>query len=452
MPAATYENETLYGLRRAQLSILSFFSNFCETNDLNWFMCYGSLLGAVRHGGYIPWDDDLDVGMLREDYDRMIDLLSGTPNDDFELLHVAKNSDYHLSFAKIQMKRTLYQEERLVDEEVTEGIYMDIFVFDYIPDDEVQALKFRKRTAFWQMIFAAMMIETPQISAHGDVETKKKQWKLIHDFARITHFPKHLIYKLFDIKRKKYSKHPTTMAADIKGSSEAIFKADLLTDTIEWYFEGVKVRIPKDYITVLTQIYGPGYKNIPSVENRRNHNIVELDFGDWTKRLEAEWIDQASVSGVNDFVTGMKTGSETVAGTADGTVDDGHPGRTILYHYNICGFINHGEEMISKLRFVINAASCKEGLTLILAPSVCLQEELAAIDGALLEDYRAVTGDFTMHGGTVLPIEEIRTGTCIESLADVIDAYYGDYTSMVEVFIQKGIPAMLQDYGIYEEI
>jgi LPS biosynthesis protein len=90
--------EDIQELRSIQMGILNEVHRFCETQGITYFLSSGSLLGAVRHGGYIPWDDDIDIYMPRKDYERL--LREFKDNEQFKLLNPAKEPHYYYTFAK----------------------------------------------------------------------------------------------------------------------------------------------------------------------------------------------------------------------------------------------------------------------------------------------------------------------------------------------------------------
>lgn len=98
MKLKKYDDETLKHIHDVELMILKDFIKFCEENDLTYFMYAGSLLGAIRHKGFIPWDDDLDVVMLRDEFEKFKRLYSS--NEKYELLSIESEENYPYLFAK----------------------------------------------------------------------------------------------------------------------------------------------------------------------------------------------------------------------------------------------------------------------------------------------------------------------------------------------------------------
>ncbi|MBP5561248.1 MAG: LicD family protein [Muribaculaceae bacterium] len=123
---------TVAELRQVQMGILDTVAQFCDTHGLVYFLSSGTLLGAVRHGGYIPWDDDIDLYMPRESYDRFLDSFhddSGT----YAVLQPGADKRYYYTFAKVVDTRTTLIEDEVSGYEI--GIYIDIFPVDGAPED-----------------------------------------------------------------------------------------------------------------------------------------------------------------------------------------------------------------------------------------------------------------------------------------------------------------------------
>lgn len=117
-------------LREKQMQILDYVAQFCDEHGIRYIIEGGTMLGAIRHGGYIPWDDDIDVGMLREDYQRFIELFSQEAKDGYVFACSETTEGWHLPFGKVMDTNTL-----LVQDGHNLGINIDIFPYDDAPED-----------------------------------------------------------------------------------------------------------------------------------------------------------------------------------------------------------------------------------------------------------------------------------------------------------------------------
>ena len=113
MKYTEYDDKTLKHLQSLELMILKDFIKFCEKNNLTYYIYAGSMLGAIRHNGFIPWDDDLDVVMFRDDYERFKKVFLASPNEKYKLLSSETEDDYFHTLSKLMLKDTLFEENGL---------------------------------------------------------------------------------------------------------------------------------------------------------------------------------------------------------------------------------------------------------------------------------------------------------------------------------------------------
>lgn len=144
--------DVLRKLQLTQLEILKVFDRFCREHDLKYSLYAGSLLGAVRHKGFIPWDDDLDVCMPRADYDRFIDLWTKDPVAGFVLQNKENSRCFDQSFTKLRKDHTTFlQNKREIGNHHT-GIFLDVFPMDRIPNGKWNRAVFRMRCMVYQLM------------------------------------------------------------------------------------------------------------------------------------------------------------------------------------------------------------------------------------------------------------------------------------------------------------
>ena len=105
-----YDEETLKHLQKVQLMMLKYFMKVCEEHDLDYFIYAGSLIGAVRHGGFIPWDDDVDVIMFRKDFEKLSKILETEIDEKYWFINVLNEETYHYTWGRLLLKNTLLKE------------------------------------------------------------------------------------------------------------------------------------------------------------------------------------------------------------------------------------------------------------------------------------------------------------------------------------------------------
>lgn len=118
--------------KQTELSILSYIDSVCKKYQIRYYLAYGTLLGAIRHKGFIPWDDDIDIYMPRKDYDVFIKLMAGNEDSHYRVLSIYNNSDYYYEFAKVVDSRTRLETKNIKKIEF-EGVWVDIFPLDDAP-------------------------------------------------------------------------------------------------------------------------------------------------------------------------------------------------------------------------------------------------------------------------------------------------------------------------------
>ena len=129
-------------IQKVDLLLLQEFDRICRKLDIGYFICGGSMLGYVRHGGFIPWDDDIDVGLLRADYDRFLAEGGKELSDRFFLQTRESDPEIPYLFSKIRMNDTEYITEYNENRNFHKGICLDLFPFDFLPDDEQEQKNF----------------------------------------------------------------------------------------------------------------------------------------------------------------------------------------------------------------------------------------------------------------------------------------------------------------------
>ena len=146
------DDSVLRRLQLTMLEILKVFDSFCREHDLKYSLYAGSLLGAVRHKGFIPWDDDLDVCMSRDDYNRFLELWEQCPVDGYILQNKDNSKYFDQSFTKIRKDHTTFlQEEWQVGNHHT-GIFLDVFPIDRTPDSRVKRFIFKWHCMKYQLL------------------------------------------------------------------------------------------------------------------------------------------------------------------------------------------------------------------------------------------------------------------------------------------------------------
>ncbi len=132
-------------IKEIELDILKYVAKFCDTHKLRYYLMFGTLIGAIRHKGFIPWDDDIDIAMPREDYLKFIELIKIDPNSQYKLISCNNISGYDVPLAKVVDTRTVLIQNGAIGNVKDLGVYIDVFIIDKLPDNLNERMRFLKK-------------------------------------------------------------------------------------------------------------------------------------------------------------------------------------------------------------------------------------------------------------------------------------------------------------------
>ena len=238
--------------------MLKRFDEICSENGIKYCAAGGTMLGAIRHKGFIPWDDDIDINMLREDYEKLLKL--EFEDENYKISHYSYTDNYFYSFAKMIDKRTLIDEPHRSEKDM--GVYIDIFPVDYVGDYEKEApenvKKAWKNSKFWEHLGSDIKFNK---SASPKYFAKLIFRGAVYPFRK--KLLKHFDYAFADIPESEYC---ANLQLGTYGMREC-FKSDLWNDLIYYDFENTRVLGFRDYDSYLSALYGD-YMTPPPEDKR----------------------------------------------------------------------------------------------------------------------------------------------------------------------------------------
>ena len=264
--------EQIEKLKLIEIELLRCFIGVCEKLEINYFVIGGTLLGAVRHKGFIPWDDDIDVGLKREDFELFRKKAPELLNDYIFMQDIYTDKNVPISFIKLRDNRHLFLEKAVSTFAINQGVYIDVFPLDYYPESKIKQLYFNiKNNIYIQRV----NLEFP------DIIKSHTRSRRVYDRLLKFIFPdyrKVVAYR--DGLYKKQSKQATKYICNYCGAwgKREIVPSFYFDRYIYLDFEDLKVKAPKDFDNYLKHIYGE-YMMLPP-ENKRvpHHEVIEVDL------------------------------------------------------------------------------------------------------------------------------------------------------------------------------
>lgn len=270
--------EDARGLKEVQLELLAELDRVCRLHDLPYFALYGTLLGAVRHQGFIPWDDDLDIGMLRDDYERLAQVIDQDLGDAYFFQTLDSDPHYGYGFGKLRKNGTRCVDLDSYGSRQHNGVYIDVFPLDAKPTG--RWAQFEQKTLRYG-IFLMLYLKARYLAIEGASPLTRLGRALSRGGVRL--IPRRLLVAL-----TRYYTRLGRAASPAKYVS--LFGAYFYDhDTIDarWIlplgelpFEDTTIPVPADPDGYLTQLYGDYLQLPPADQQVGRHEIVELTLGE----------------------------------------------------------------------------------------------------------------------------------------------------------------------------
>ena len=260
-------------LRKIQIEILDNIDDFCKKNNIKYWIDCGTLLGAIRHKGFIPWDDDIDIGMLREDYDKFL-MLYNKNNTRYKLTALELDKHYYFQFGKvIDTETVLYEPDEKTG--IKTSVYVDVFVYDNAPDDDKKLTKMFNKRDFYNKFRIAQL----QPNLYDKSSIRKRIMRFFLNIY-LKFLPKNYYTKKIINNSRKYINKESKRVGNFTSFTRVAVDKKVFSSFILVTFENKKYPAPIGYKDWLKAFYGDYMKLPPKEKQISNHKFVAYYKGE----------------------------------------------------------------------------------------------------------------------------------------------------------------------------
>ncbi len=274
--------EEIKSLQEKSLEILLYFKDFCEKHNLLFYLCGGCCIGAIRNKGFIPWDDDIDVFMPREDFERLAVLWPKYADTDrYSFCRTNKEVNYHHAAASIRDNNTTFIMRHSKDDDINHGLILDIIPLDGCPDSKIKRLK--------QMFFAMAF---SLFNAQRLPDNQGKFLRILSKILLSIFRSKNLRYFIWKYSEKQMTKYKIK---DCKYITELVtgfrymknkYPKHIFEKAVYKEFEGYEMPVPVGYDTYLKMAFGDYMKLPPEEQRRPKHDTVYINLKESYKKFK----------------------------------------------------------------------------------------------------------------------------------------------------------------------
>ena len=277
-----YEPEVLKRLQNECLSILDDFIRICEDYHLEYFGIAGTGIGAIRHHGFIPWDDDIDIAMPRKDFEKLIKIVEKKMSDRYLILNAKNDPKYPLMTTRLVKKGTVFIEEVMKDVDCPFGIFLDLYVLDNVADNPVLCQLQSWTAWFWSKLMILRSIPRPTLQQRGI--KAKLIWMvcgLVHRGMKLLHVSPEWLRDCCEAECRRYNKKKTNRMAFLPDTSPYWNVVDkrYYHPLKKLEFEGRMLNFPNNIEDMLTRMYGD-FMQLPPEDKRKTHYPYRLEFSE----------------------------------------------------------------------------------------------------------------------------------------------------------------------------
>lgn len=275
-----YDHEVLKRLQGAELKILLKVDEVCKKHHIPYFVDSGTALGAARHHGFIPWDDDIDIGLLRADYERFLSIAQNELGDEYVVSFPSANANQAALFGKIWLVDTKFETQETKDAHFPQGIFVDVVPYDVLSQNQRIAKKQISIARRWQIV--SYIYHSPNLDVllrRGSNAIIKASVKLLHHIFRMFLSQQSILRNLGKA-IELGERDPSDNYVVLTNAVDPPYPISCLLPPSECLFEGHSFPVPHDLDHYLDLSYGSNWREMPPVEKRKNHAPLVLEFQD----------------------------------------------------------------------------------------------------------------------------------------------------------------------------
>ncbi|MEG0328534.1 MAG: LicD family protein [Erysipelothrix sp.] len=270
----TMTRELIREMQLNELYLLKEFSKFCKKYEIPFTLDFGSILGAVRHEGFIPWDDDIDIAILRWDYNKFLKLAKNWNHQDIFVQNFETDEYFVHSFTRLRLNKSLALQDEWSHLDVHHGIFIDIFPYDAIPNNEVEMIQHEKE------IFEIQKAKLKRVKLLKEKNLIKwKSAKDDHDLCmrslrELNEMQTEVMSRFnYDVERNDLVSH---MTQGFESYFENRRTVNDILDSKDMIFENLLMPIPNNYEGFLNNTYGDYLVLPPQTERFPHHGLIEV--------------------------------------------------------------------------------------------------------------------------------------------------------------------------------
>lgn len=276
---ATYTQEEYRKIREVGKKTLAEFIRICDKHNLKYYVGFGTAIGAVRHQGFIPWDDDLDVFMLRKEYDRFVEIAKTEMDSNYEIYGAAIQKQVQGFYLQMFPKGSKFLTRRGVRWPLCPGLKLDIFPYDEMPLAKEDREKIYKKTRFWNQLYIIRNTKYPILDEQGLKGAVMKAACICAYYTMKVFGPSldKIVNKYVSLSKSCKTDTGYYVLVDDLNPDHWHVKKEELEPSQEVEFEGLKIKVPFKNHEILMRQYGD-YMTPPPQEEQVGHDVGKLEF------------------------------------------------------------------------------------------------------------------------------------------------------------------------------